>query len=345
MTIPLAVAILKQIIEGNVNPDTDGVIVQIGVLIELMTFSLGLGYRSKVAEKEKLQASEENRRIVAEQNIVLEQKVSERTLELHEQKQAVEERNKHIMQNINYARRIQEAFLPKQEHIRQYLADFFILFKPRDVVSGDFYFFEQIENKIIIAAIDCTGHGVSGAFMTILGNEILHKLVDNDHLTSADLLLNELHRGVRQALKQAETENRDGMDLSLIVIDRQNRKVSFAGAKNPLIYIQNKELNLLKADKMPIGGLQKEHERIFSKTEIELNEPTVFYLFSDGFQDQFGGLQKKKFTLKQLESLLLEIHEKPLSEQKEILDQTFENWRREGEEKQIDDVLIIGIKI
>ncbi len=352
MTLPLSAAILKQIIQGSADPETDGIMVQIGVLVELVTFSLGLGYRSKVAEKEKLQASEENRRIVAEQNVVLEQKVGERTLELNEQKQAVEERNKHIMQNINYARRIQEAFLPKEEHIRKYLADFFILFRPKDVVSGDFYFFEKIENTIIVAAIDCTGHGVSGAFMTMLGNEILHKLVDNDHITNPDLLLNELHKGVRQALKQAETENRDGMDMSLITIERNSlssrdtiSKASFAGAKNPLIYIQNKELTLLKADKMPIGGLQKEQERIFSKTIIEIIQPTTFYLFSDGFQDQFGGKEKRKFTLKRLENLFLEIHEKPLAEQKESLYQAFEKWRCEGSEKQIDDVLVLGIRV
>ncbi len=355
MTLPLSFAIFKQIIQIEVSPDTDGVIVQMGVIIELVTFSLGLGYRSKVAEKEKLRVLEENRQIILGQNVVLEQKVTARTIELNEQKQAVEERNKHIMQNINYARRIQEAFLPKEEHIRKYLADFFILFKPRDVVSGDFYFFEKVENKIIIAAIDCTGHGVSGAFMTMLGNEILHKLVDNDRITSPDLLLNELHKGVRQALKQAETENRDGMDLSVITIEKTERnnissrnvisKVSFAGAKNPLIYIQNAELFLLKADKTPIGGVQQEQERIFTKTDIEINSPTMFYLFTDGFQDQFGGAEKRKFTISKMKTLFLEIHEKPLTEQKEILDRTFENWRTEANEKQIDDVLIIGLRI
>jgi len=354
MTLPLSAAILKQVIFATTNPETDGVIVQIGVLIELITFSLGLGYRSKVAEKEKLQISEENRRIILEQNTILEQKVTERTLELNEQKQAVEEKNKHIMQNINYARRIQEAFLPKQEQIQKYLADFFILFKPRDVVSGDFYFFEKVENKIIVAAIDCTGHGVSGAFMTMLGNEILHKLVDNDHLTSPDLLLNELHKGVRQALKQAETENRDGMDLSVIVISPPLNPLSygevagdgvveFAGAKNPLIYIQNSELTLLKADKMPIGGEQKEAERIFSKTEIELSSPTIFYLFSDGFQDQFGGKEYRKFMSANLRKLFLEISEKTMPEQKQILEQTFENWK--GRHKQTDDVLVVGIRV
>jgi len=170
------------------------------------------------------------------------------------------------------------------------------------------------------------------------------------------LLLNELHKGVRQALKQAETENRDGMDLSVIVItpppapspEERGLKgavVEFAGAKNPLIYIQNHELFLLKADKMPIGGEQKEAERIFSKTEIDISSPTIFYLFSDGFQDQFGGADKRKFTIAKMKTLFLEIHEKPMAIQKEILNKTFENWRNEGNEKQIDDVLVIGIRL
>ncbi|TAF68261.1 MAG: hypothetical protein EAZ55_00110, partial [Cytophagales bacterium] len=287
MTIPLSIAILKQVIQGGADPDSDGIIVQMGVLVELIVFSLGLGYRSKAAEKEKLAISEENRRIIAEQNIVLEQKVTERTQELNQQKEAIEEQNKSIMDNITYAKRIQEAFLPKAETIQTYLQEYFIFFQPRDVVSGDFYFVEEVEGKIVVGAIDCTGHGVSGAFMTMLANEILHNLVDNLLITRPDLLLNELHKGVRQALKQHETDNRDGMDLALISIDQDRKKVVYAGAKNPLIYIQNNELHLVNADKMPIGGEQQEQERIFTPHEMNTTLPTMFYLFSDGYQDQF----------------------------------------------------------
>jgi len=344
MTIPLSLAILKQMIHASVQSETDGVIVQVGVMIELILFSLGLGYRSKVAEKEHIKTLQENERIIKEQNVFLEQKVEERTLELNQQKEAVEEQNKHIMDNINYARRIQEAFLPKEETIRKYIPDFFIFFQPRDVVSGDFYFVEEVAGKVVVGAIDCTGHGVSGAFMTMLGNDILHNLVDNQLMTSPDLLLNELHKGVRQALKQHETENRDGMDAALLMIDQENKKVVYAGAKNPLIYIQNNELHIVKADKTPIGGEQREQERVFSKTVIDVALPTTFYLFSDGFQDQFGGEHNKKFSIARMKDLFLQIHEKPLPAQKEIIAQTFKNWHTQANEKQIDDVLIMGIR-
>jgi serine phosphatase RsbU (regulator of sigma subunit) len=343
MTFPLAVAILKQILFESADPDTDGTMVQIGVLIELILFSLGLGYRSKVTEQEKLQAVEENRQIIAQQNTVLEQKVTERTLEIQHQKEAIEKQNLGIRQNINYARRIQAAFLPKEETIRQYIDEFFVFFRPRDVVSGDFYFVEEVQGKVVVAAIDCTGHGVSGAFMTMLGNEILRNLVDNQFITSPDILLNELHKGVRIALKQQETDNKDGMDLSVITIDKTKNTVEFAGAKNPAIYIQNGELFVLKADKMPIGGEQREQERIFNKTTIDISEPTTFYLFSDGYQDQFGGENDKKFMLATMKKMFLEIANLPMAKQQQIITTTFEQWK-EGRE-QTDDVLVMGLKI
>ncbi len=343
MTFPLAVAILQQIFFDVVDAEVEGVRVQIGVLVELVLFSLGLGYRSKLAEKEKLKAVEENRQIIAQQNVVLEQKVQERTTEIQAQKEAIEKQNLGIRQNINYASRIQAAFLPKEETIGQYIDEFFIFFRPRDVVSGDFYFVEETQGKVVIAAIDCTGHGVSGAFMTMLGNEILRNLVDNQLLTSPDILLNELHKAVRQALKQQNTENKDGMDLSILVVDKQQKIVEFAGAKNPAFYIQNGELAVLKADKMPIGGEQREQERIFTKTTIDISQPTTFYLFSDGYQDQFGGEQDKKFMLAAMKKMFLEIYNLPMREQEQKVATAFDKWK--GGREQTDDVLVVGIRI
>ncbi|TAE09874.1 MAG: hypothetical protein EAZ95_15485 [Bacteroidetes bacterium] len=343
--LAIAIPIMGLVLDNILPFDVDTVFVQIGVLLELALFSLGLGYRSRVLERSRFEALQENQRIIEEQNAFLEEKVEERTIELNKQKEAVEERNNSIMDNINYARRIQEAFLPTQERMSQHLHDFFILFKPRDVVSGDFYFVEEVVGKVVAGAIDCTGHGVSGAFMTMLGNDILHNLIDNQFITSPDLLLNELHKGVRQALKQAETENRDGMDLALITIDREHKKVQYAGAKNPLIYIQNNELHLVKADKMPIGGEQQEQARLFTKHEIAIDSPTMFYLFSDGFQDQFGGEQNKKFSIARMKELFLQIHTLPLPTQQQRLNEAFEQWREQAGEKQIDDVLVMGIKI
>ncbi|TAE06247.1 MAG: histidine kinase, partial [Bacteroidetes bacterium] len=163
--------------------------------------------------------------------------------------------------------------------------------------------------------------------------------------TSPNLLLNELHKGVRYALKQHETDNRDGMDLALITIDKQARTVEYAGAKNPLIYIQGGELKLVKADKMPIGGEQKEQERIFAKTTIDISEPTMFYLFSDGYQDQFGGKDNKKFSIARMKELFLSIHTQDMTTQQTTLQNTLHQWRTEAGEHQIDDILVVGVRV
>ncbi len=331
-----------------------GEYIEIGALIELILFSVGLGYRSKVNEKERLEAkenlllqSQENQRLVEEQNAMLEEMVEERTSELNQQHKAIEEQNKNIMENIHYARNIQEAFLPKDNFIKTLLPKYFIYFNPRDVVSGDFYFVEEIDDKIIVAVVDCTGHGVSGAFMTMLANNILHNIVSNQGISEANIILNELHKNIRIALKQENTNNRDGMDLSLLVIDHKNKKIQFAGAKNTLVYIQNNQCYTIKADKMPIGGEQLEEKRIFSKHEIILDNTTstMFYLFSDGYQDQFGGENNKKFGVQKLKDLFLEIHKKDMNTQKNILAQNFKNWSEAGKEEQLDDVLVLGLEI
>jgi serine phosphatase RsbU (regulator of sigma subunit) len=257
----------------------------------------------------------------------------------------IEEQHKDIIASINYAQRIQQSILPAQDEIGKFLPENFILFKPRDIVSGDFYYFQQKNELLILAVADCTGHGVPGALMTMLGNESLNEIILNKGITAPDLVLNELHKNIRKTLKQAETESRDGMDIALLTIDHANKKAQYAGAKNPLMYIQNNELQVLKADKMPIGGEQREQERIFTKHEISLDLPTTFYLFSDGFQDQFGGEQNKKFGSKHMKELFLQIQLLPLPTQQARLNEAFETWRGQGSEKQIDDVLVVGIKL
>ncbi|MBI5219020.1 MAG: tetratricopeptide repeat protein [Bacteroidia bacterium] len=261
------------------------------------------------------------------------------------QKRIIEAINKDINDSINYALTIQLAMLPFEELISQSLKEFFIIYKPKAVVSGDFYWFSEVDGKQIIAAADCTGHGVPGAFVSMLGNDLLNHIVNVRKILRSDLILNELHNGIRYALKQEETQNKDGMDIALVVIDKKNGKLQYSGAKNPLVYILNNELFVVKADKLYIGGSQQgaEQERIFKLNEIELSSPMFFYLFTDGIQDQFGGPKGKKFMLKQLQQLFFEHHHKPVNEQKEILDKSFENWK--GEHEQIDDVTILGIRI
>ncbi|OJJ14002.1 hypothetical protein BKI52_44865 [marine bacterium AO1-C] len=291
----------------------------------------------------------------------------------------IENINHDLTASITYAQRIQEAMLPSVSRIQAYLPESFVLFKPRDIVSGDFYWFakikstekrEQLEeayatkmsqslqmdthsSKLILAAVDCTGHGVPGALMSMTGSNLLNEIVEMRGTDRPEYILRQLHRGVKKALKQDETNNRDGMDMALCVIDVEKQVVQFAGAKNPLIVIQNGELREIKGDKMPIGGEwgKEEGERLFTGHKILLEEkPTSFYMFSDGYQDQFGGPAGKKFMKGHLKKLLLEIHKKPMEEQKQILDEAITQWMAQSGpdakvESQIDDILVMGFKV
>jgi len=314
-----------------------------GLVMEVWFFSLALGTRFNVMKKEKELAQAENLKLVKEQNIVLEQRVFERTMEVRDREIKIRELYEDLSDSIHYAQRIQQAILPTQEKFKQLLPESFIFFKPRDVVSGDFYFLEEMENKIILTAIDCTGHGVPGAFMSLIGNDILTEIVINQKTTEANKILGKLHRGIRFLLRQEETKNHDGMDMALVIIDKKDKTIEFAGAKNPLLYIQNEELHKIKADIMPIGGEQREIERVFTLHKIDISEPTTFYLFSDGFQDQFGGPKGKKFMTKHFRELLFKIHQKPMQEQKQILENTLQNWI--DKEEQVDDILVVGVRV
>ena len=257
----------------------------------------------------------------------------------------VQEQKDDITESISYAQRIQYAILPNQHKFERLFSDSFVFFKPRDVVSGDFYFLEEVENKIILATVDCTGHGVPGAFMSLIGNNLLIEIIINQRITDVNKILEKLHLGIRSILRQQETQNKDGMDAALVMIDKQNKTLEFAGAKSPIACIQNNDLKFIKGDNIYIGGIQTERERIFTKHHISLEVPTSIYLFSDGVQDQFGGKRGKKFTPKRLRSLLFENHQKSMMAQKESLQQTIENWQSEANEQQTDDMLLIGIKI
>jgi serine phosphatase RsbU (regulator of sigma subunit) len=198
--------------------------------------------------------------------------------------------------------------------------------------------------KTLITAADCTGHGVPGALLTMIALNMLNDIVTVRQIVEPDKILNELHKSIRKALKQDETENRDGMDMVMCVIDKEARTLEFAGAKNAVIYIQNNELISTKGDMHPIGGLQKETERIFQKQAIDISQETTIFISSDGYADQFGGGNDKKFTTKKFKELLLQIHQENPETQKELLDTTLENWKGKGG-KQMDDILVIGFKV
>lgn len=289
--------------------------------------------------------NQKNEEIVS-QNEVLEQK----TVELQSAFNEIKHKNKSITDSITYAQRIQKAMLPFDQNIRKVLPNHFIFWKPRDIVSGDFYWFASVEteegkgSKQVIAAIDCTGHGVPGAFMSMVGNDLLNTIVRTEKVTRASEILNRLHAGVREALKQDETRNNDGMDLALVVIDQEAKILEYAGAHNPLIYIQNNEFKVIKGNKNAIGGANYGKQREFAMHEIDISIPTMFYLFSDGFQDQFGGPNGKKFMRRHFWNLLHEIHGLSTLEQKTVLNNKITDWMG-TEHKQIDDILIIGVKV
>ncbi|MBN2611952.1 MAG: SpoIIE family protein phosphatase [Bacteroidales bacterium] len=275
---------------------------------------------------------------------VLAQKVKERTIEIEKQRDHIEQQNKEITSSIMYAQRIQNAVLPNIELINKLLPDHFILFKPRDIVSGDFYWVTEKENKVILVAADCTGHGVPGAFMSMLGVSLLNEIVNNQSAISACEILNLLRGNVKKTLSQKgrHDETKDGMDLVLCIFDFNKYQVQFAGAYNPLWIIRNDELMVFKGDKMPIG-IYVGKENPFTCNDIPLQKNDMIYMFSDGYADQFGGPDEKKFKSGALKDLLLEINKKPLHEQKEILESAHLEWK--GDVQQIDDIMVIGVRV
>lgn len=276
---------------------------------------------------------------------VLEEKVDERTKELQFANGKLSASYKDITDSINYANRIQQAILPPKSELDKSLSDYFIFFRPRDVVSGDFYWLFQKGNKTFIAAVDCTGHGVPGAFMSIIGNSLLNEIMNETNLEKPADIMNLLRDKLITALRQQgnENESKDGMDMALCCIDREKNLVTFAGANNPLYHISDGQLNEYKADKFPIGVFYNDLLKPFTHKEVPVKPGDVIYIFSDGYPDQFGGPSGKKFLYKQFKQQLLEIHNKPMTEQGVILGHTFDTWKLEYE--QVDDVLVIGVRI
>jgi len=280
----------------------------------------------------------------------LEAIVQERTAEIRKQNIKLAAQKKEITDSIYYAERIQRAILPHTDQIANQIEGYFILFQPKDIVSGDFYWLAENGKKIIITAVDCTGHGVPGAFMSMLGISFLNKIILENNILHADRILNDLRDNVVSSLKQTgrEGEARDGMDMALAVIDLEKMTMEFAGANNPLYMIRENELTETKADRMPIAYHIETGK--FSNHLIELNKGDTFYLFSDGYADQFGGPRGKKFMYKPFKNLLIENRKKPMAEINKILEDRIEAWKApngpDGEIfEQVDDILVIGIRI
>jgi len=282
--------------------------------------------------------------------------------EITDQRKELDEQSKDIRDSIEYSKRIQRSILIEMEKLKEYAPDSFILFKPRDVVSGDFYWFDKYDirsrtraprgtpyqgdsHRLVIAAVDCTGHGVPGAFMSIIGNNLLNQTLKNPEIGSPAEALDFVDAELKKILnKNAEDKQlRDGMDMALCSIDMQDKFLEYAGANNPVYIIRNKELIILKADKQPITASAETRANPFSNQLFELRENDTVYLFTDGYADQFGGKKEKKFMYKRFKETLLSIQDHPMEKQKEFLEKTFEEWR--GNLAQVDDVLVIGIRI
>ncbi|MDK2978165.1 MAG: hypothetical protein PWP52_879 [Bacteroidales bacterium] len=271
-------------------------------------------------------------------------KIAEQKYKIKIQHDIVQKQNKKIEDSILYAKKIQSAVLPPNRFIQHLLSQHFIFYKPRDIVSGDFYWIKQIDEKIFIAAADCTGHGVPGALMSMLGITFLNEIVNKNPEIHANEILNELRTHIISSLRQTGSigESRDGLDIALCILNHKKRLLEYAGANNPLYLIRKGKLNEIKADRMPIGIHRKAKESFYNH-EITLHKDDLIYIFSDGFIDQFGGKDGRKYLTGNFKKLLIENHQKPLSEQKQILEKTFEEWK--GERKQLDDILVIGFKI
>jgi phosphoserine phosphatase RsbU/P len=271
--------------------------------------------------------------------------LAEKNAQLNEAYVEIEEQKKHIMDSIYYARRIQTAILPSFQLLDSKMKNYFIFYLPKDIVSGDFYWFTEADGLMMIAAVDCTGHGVPGAFMSIVGYNQLHNAVNVKKARKASDILNELNQGVISTLNEnsGESSIKDGMDMTLCVFDFKKKKVDFAGANNPMILVRDNVPVKYKGDRFPIGAFVEQKAQIFTNNVIDLKDGDMIYLFSDGYADQFGGPENKKFFTRRFEELLLDIHSRPLAEQKELLKTTLYDWM--GSNSQVDDILVIGIKI
>ncbi|MBE9468155.1 MAG: SpoIIE family protein phosphatase [Bacteroidetes bacterium] len=268
--------------------------------------------------------------------------IENKNIQLEKKTNVIEQKNKDFTDSVNYALRIQSALLPSQNYIDNILSNYFILYKPKDIVSGDFFWVKEKNNKTIIVIADCTGHGVPGAFMSILGITILNEITENYNL-NANEILNHLRQDIIDLLyKYSDSLNtRDGMDLSLCIVNNKTKNLQFAGANNPLYLVRNNDLLIYKGDKMQIG-IPRDGLSSFTNQEIELQEGDICYIFTDGYADQFDNTNENRFKRKTLQKLLVDINEKSMKEQKIALDDTIEKWK--GDNEQTDDISFLGVK-
>jgi len=327
----------------------------IAAILQILIFSFGIAQKMRLDGIERKQIQEQ---------IIQQLKVNEKLKDKvnRELEQKVKERTRQITDSIDYAQRIQMAVLPRPEELDKIMPEYFIFFKPKDIVSGDFYWIKEVNKSLIIVAADCTGHGVPGAFMSMLGITLLDEHLGKGRLDAPGKILDNMRLKVKEMLVQKGQieEQKDGMDMAVAIIDREKRELQFAGANNPLFLIRDSEqvadteteldapmvhngsrLFELKGDKQPIGVHWEESK--FTTHRIPLQDRDSLYVFTDGFIDQFGGEQRKKYKKRRYKELLLSIQNEPMDKQKQLLEKALESWRKDHE--QIDDICIIGLRL
>lgn len=351
-----------------------GIFINVGAVLILLYFILNhfknenLKNETKLFEKNEILQSQ-SAEISAQRdelqltNNILEQQNEEITAQKDEikaqhetvlkHKYFIEKQNRKITDSINYAKRIQHALLPDLFHMSELqgqkggISDSFVFFSPKEIVSGDFYWANYINNSLVVAVADCTGHGVPGAFMSMLGISFLNEIVNKQEILLANEILNQLSDYVKTSLKQVSVKDEfdtpvDGMNILIAVIDMNNMNMEYSGSYRPLYLIRNNELNIFKTDRTTIDMLAIKR-KTFTNNSFKLQKNDVLYMFSDGYVDQFDAEGIQKYNSARFKDLLLNIHSKPLNEQKEILESNFESWK--GNHEQIDDVTVLGIRI
>ncbi|MDX9773130.1 MAG: SpoIIE family protein phosphatase [Bacteroidales bacterium] len=263
--------------------------------------------------------------------------------EIDIQRSELQLRNKDLTDSLNYARRIQAAMLPAEHHIRKIFPDHFIFYRPKHIVSGDFYWFGEKNNKYFIAAADCTGHGVPGALMSMIGLELIQKIINEMNVDDTDKVLLTMNRELETAFSREESGKaliKDGIEMSICIINKNTREMEFSGAFLPVYIVRDDKLIEIKGDKKNV--IQSFAMVSFNRSIFRLQEGDILYLFSDGYADQFGGPENKKFMYRRLRHLLLTISKYPLIDQERILDETISSWMNGND--QIDDMMILGLR-
>ncbi len=311
-------------------------------------FEKAKGQALEVVRIQNQDLEEQQDEIAASNEELLQQKEElAATVEVVQDKnKLIEKQSEDVRSSIVYASRIQNALLPHNARLDNYFKDdYFIFNKPRDIVSGDFYWCEKLEDYTILVVADCTGHGVPGAFMSMLGATSLNSVVFQEGVFRADKILNLLHDYIYKSLQQERGGSSDGMDVSVLVIYDSIPIAEYAGAMNPLYYIQDGEFNQIKGDPKPIGSDYYGKDREYTKHIIDTSKPTTFYMASDGFQDQFGGKENRKYMKKRFKNLLHTISDKSMEEQKRTLSSELREWIGAGTDNQIDDIMVVGVKV